>query len=169
MEYLVIYDSKYGSTRKIAQTIGQVLGGNVVPVEAVKGLDADLIVLGCPIYAGRLLPRMIDFLTKEKEILQSKKLAVFIVCGDKGTVNVQGQETGGKAYLKEINQFLGGSILAQEAFIGRMKKSELDQEDQAVLEDFSNILGVKFPDFEGMDLQEAKEFGEKVKELAEKE
>lgn len=167
MKALVIYDTKYGSTREIAEGIASGLDAKTLAVGEVQDLEADLLVLGCPIYAGRLLPTMIDFLTTQKEQLKTKKIAVFIVCGDKGTVNVEGQETGGKAYLKEINHFLGGNVLAQEAFIGRMKKSNLSQEDQDILEEFSNILGVKFPEFDGVDLEEAKQFSQKIKQLAE--
>lgn len=165
MKNLVIYDTKYGSTKEIAQAIGDGLGGQVSWIKEIKEIsNYDLIVLGCPIYAGRLLPGMIDFLEKEKENLVKSKLAIFIVCGDTGSVQVQGQETGGKAYLREIANFLGGDILAIEAFLGRMKKAEVDEEDQKLLEEFSNILGVNFPDFDGVNLDNAKEFGQNLKE-----
>lgn len=167
MEYLVIYATKYGSTRDIAEGVAKGLGQGtkIFPVQEMKALEADLVVLGCPIYSGKLLPEMIDFLAKRKEELITKKLAFFIVCGDKGSVQVQGQETGGKAYLKEINAFLEDKLIAEEAFLGRMKKSELNEEDQALLEEFSNILGVQFPDFSGVDLTEAEGFGQKIKKV----
>lgn len=165
MKTLVIYDTKYGSTKEIAQAIGAGLEGQVSWVKEIREVNNyDLVVLGCPIYAGRLLPGMIDFLEREKENLVKGRLAVFIVCGDTGSVQVQGQETGGKAYLGEIANFLGGDILATEAFLGRMKKAEVDEEDQKLLEEFSNILGVNFPDFDGVNLDKAKEFGQNLKE-----
>lgn len=165
MKTLVIYDTKYGSTKEIAQAIGTGLGGQVSWVKEIKEVNSyDLIVLGCPIYAGRLLPGMIDFLEREKENLVKSRLAIFIVCGDTGSIQVQGQETGGKAYLRELSIFLKGGIVATEAFLGRMKKAEIDQEDQNMLEEFSNILGVNFPDFDGVDLHKAKEFGQDLKE-----
>lgn len=168
MKALVIYDSKYGSTKEIAEAIGEGLVGldtEVLSVEAVKDLAGDLIVLGSPIYAGKLLPGMIDFLTREKERLLIKNLGVFIVCGDKGSIEVQGQKAGGRAYLDQVARFLQDKVLGQEAFLGRMKKDQLDQEDQDILDDFSKILGVSFPDFNGVDLIAARNFGEKLKEM----
>lgn len=163
MQDLVIYDTKYGSTKQIAETIGQVLEMEALSVETIDDLQADFVVLGCPIYAGKLLPSMIDFLTVKKEVLKKKKVALFIVCGDQGTVTVQGEETGGKAYLKEIKRFLEVETIAEKAFLGKMKKSLLKKEDQEILEGYSNILGVQFPDFDGLDLEEARKFAEDIK------
>jgi len=167
MKAAVIYATKYGSTQEIAQGIGAGLGeeAEVLSVQETREIaDYELLVLGSPLYAGRLLPEMIDFLEQEQEKLLTKKIAIFLVCGDPGSVLVQGIDAGGQAYLQEIADFLGGKILAREAFLGRMSKEQLAEDDQALLADFSNILGVQFPDFDGLDLVKAREFGKKAKE-----
>ncbi len=55
MNILVLYDSKYGNTEKIAQAIGETIGCQVVHIGEVnpgtlKGLD--LIIIGSPTHGG---------------------------------------------------------------------------------------------------------------------
>jgi menaquinone-dependent protoporphyrinogen IX oxidase len=82
---MIIYATKYGSTREYATLMAQklhteALRASEVPSEAVSG--ADFIVLGSPIYAYSVLPEMEVFLEKNKEVLAEKPLAAFVVCGD---------------------------------------------------------------------------------------
>lgn len=164
MKTIVIYATKYGSTKKIAENIAEVISGaECRAVDEVTVLDCAAIVLGTPVYAGRFLPEMSDFLQKHKSELEKKKLFFFIVCADKGSVRVNGQETGGVAFLQQINNFLQQKIISSRAFWGKMIKEQLLEEDRAVLTEFSNILGIDFPDFDRLELEEAREFGREIK------
>ncbi len=67
MKTLVIYDSNYGNTKRIAQAIADSLGDGSEALEAggfdesmLKGLD--LLVVGSPIVAWRPTQKMRDFL-----------------------------------------------------------------------------------------------------------
>ena len=56
MKTLVVYDSTYGNTEKIAQAIGEAIGGEVrragqVSPSDVKGFD--LVIVGSPTMGGR--------------------------------------------------------------------------------------------------------------------
>jgi flavodoxin len=75
MKGLVIYDSLYGNTQRIAQAVAEGLSGaidgrNGVPVVAVSGVDhpdqlagLDLLVVGGPTHGSNPSPPMHEFLT----------------------------------------------------------------------------------------------------------
>jgi flavodoxin len=55
VEALVIYDSTYGNTEKIAQAIGEAIGGQVLQVGEVDPADLkgfDLLIIGSPTHGG---------------------------------------------------------------------------------------------------------------------
>jgi len=67
MKTLVVYDSVYGNTEKIARAIGEAINGEVEVVHAnavnPSGLDAyNLLVVGGPTHAGRATQAIKDFL-----------------------------------------------------------------------------------------------------------
>lgn len=74
MKALIIYDSAYGNTEKIARAIGEALGSeNQVDVIKVNNADPEqvkdlqLLIVGSPTYAGRPTPPILDYLTKLPE------------------------------------------------------------------------------------------------------
>lgn len=83
MKSLVIYDSTYGNTEKIAQAIAAALPDEA---KAVRSKDAgiaelastDLLILGAPTNGGRPTPEMLKFLQKlTKSNVGGKKAASF--------------------------------------------------------------------------------------------
>jgi flavodoxin I len=55
MKALVVYDSTYGNTEKIAQAIGEAIGGLVLQVDDVNPADLkafDLVIVGSPTHGG---------------------------------------------------------------------------------------------------------------------
>ena len=83
MKTLIVYDSVYGNTEKIAQAIGEVITGEVrlarvgeVDVSELKALD--LLVVGAPTHAARPSPAMREFLDKiQARALEGVKVAGF--------------------------------------------------------------------------------------------
>ncbi len=79
MRALVVYDSKYGHTEKIAQAIGGAIGGQVRRVGDVKPADLvgfDLVIVGSPTHGGFPTPA-IDGLLKALPALEGLNLAAF--------------------------------------------------------------------------------------------
>ena len=69
MKALIIYDSVYGNTEKIARAIGGAIEGEVMVVKAAEAgpadlEGADLIIAGAPTQAGRPTMPMQEFLKK---------------------------------------------------------------------------------------------------------
>jgi menaquinone-dependent protoporphyrinogen oxidase len=80
---LVVYATKNGSTREVAEAIGTVAaaegaGIEVVPAHAVVGpvTPADLVVLGAPIYSGRWHRDAHRFLKRHRRELAGMPVAV---------------------------------------------------------------------------------------------
>lgn len=72
MKTLIVYDSVYGNTEKIAKAIGEGITGEVEvlragEVEPSKLEAFDLIIVGCPTHGGRPTTAMRDFLSKATE------------------------------------------------------------------------------------------------------
>jgi len=72
MKVLIVYDSVYGNTEKIAQAIGSVITGDVKVLRAgevnTSELESlDFLIVGAPTQGGRPTPVMQDFLKKVTE------------------------------------------------------------------------------------------------------
>jgi flavodoxin len=80
---LVVYDSAYGNTEKIAQAIGAAIGDDV-PVVRVEQADlskletADLLIAGAPTYGGRPREPMQNWLKQiGSGALEGRNVAAF--------------------------------------------------------------------------------------------
>jgi flavodoxin len=83
MKALVIYDSTYNNTEKIAKAIGAALSGDVKVLRAAEANTADfasfdLIVIGSPTYGGRPMPSVVTLVNNISEsAIKGKNVAVF--------------------------------------------------------------------------------------------
>ncbi|HEY5185073.1 MAG TPA: flavodoxin domain-containing protein [Actinomycetes bacterium] len=89
---LVVYATKHGSTREVAEVIAAVLRDDAVtvdvrPARAVRGSLAgwDLVVLGAPLYSGRWHRDAHRFLKRHREELRRVPVAVFGLGPREGT------------------------------------------------------------------------------------
>jgi flavodoxin len=83
MKALVVYDSTYSNTEKIAKAISGALTGDVKVLRAAEAGTADfasfdLIVIGSPTYGGRPMPSVADLMNKIPETaVKGKNVAAF--------------------------------------------------------------------------------------------
>jgi flavodoxin len=83
MKTLVVYDSAYGNTEKVAKAIGVAIAGDVKVVRAsdadIADVNAvDLLLVGSPTYGGKGTQPVLDFLAKVPEGgIKGKKVAAF--------------------------------------------------------------------------------------------
>ena len=78
---LVMYSSKYGTTKKYAEWIAEEIKGDIFDIKDVrqcKLYDYDIIVLGSGLYAGKI--KGINLLVNDYNKIKDKKLVVF-TCG----------------------------------------------------------------------------------------
>ena len=152
MSGIIVFASKYGSTREYASLIAQKLNTEVVTASKANSemvYGADYIVLGSPIYAYSVLPEMEVFLEKYKDILAEKPLAVFVVCGD--TMWNPKAEEGGNKNLVKLTRFLLPEPFAVAVLGGRMRMEELDEEDEPRIRAFYERIGREATGYDRME------------------
>ncbi len=138
MKALIVYDSVYGNTEKIAKAIAEA----ITPSNEVKVLRAgeanpselasvNLLIVGSPTHAGRPIPAIKDFLNKVPELsLKGKNVAAFDTRISKKIVGVFGYAAGRIAGNLKRN---GGTLIAPpEGFFvtggqGPLKEGELER------------------------------------------
>ncbi len=135
MKTVIIYASKYGSTKHSAEILAKYLSNKptLINISEAENLnivdltDFDCIVLGSPIYAGKPLRAMQDFYAANKEILIQKKLGLFINCinSDKTTIKMQLQN----AYPSELRNH----AVALSSFGGVLDPSKLTMAEKTIL------------------------------------
>lgn len=83
MRTLVVYDSAYGNTERIARSISDAIGGEVRFVRASEANPTDvtaidLLIVGSPTYGGKATQPILDFLAKVPEgAINGMKVAAF--------------------------------------------------------------------------------------------
>ncbi len=140
---LVLYESRYGSTWEAAKIISFILGpSRRYPISQFADAcrNFDLIVMGTPIYNGKIHPKMQDFIDKEKEWLNSKKIALFCTC-------LNGSE--GLEVLRQVEQVFDDDVLELGVLGGRLEMDRLNERDFQALKEYIAREGLP-P--QGMDL-----------------
>jgi menaquinone-dependent protoporphyrinogen oxidase len=108
MKALVVYGTRYGTAAEIAEEIARVIMEEGVEVDLldarrIKDSDVspyDLVVVGSGIKMGKWTKKSLKFLEKNKEILASKKVAIFVSCG--AANEEKSRPEGQEKYLDEV-------------------------------------------------------------------
>ncbi len=136
MKALIVYDSVYGNTEKIAQAIGDAVSGEArvlraseADVSELKTLD--LLIVGAPTHGGRPSPTMREFLDKvESPALEGTRVAAFDTRLSTRWVGIFGYAAGRIA--KSLQKKGGTLVGSPEAFLvqgteGPLKEGELER------------------------------------------
>lgn len=119
MKTAIVYFSKYGTTEKVAHLIGEQLNWDEVYYISLKTNKTpdikayDKIIIGTSIYAGNPAKAIKNFCNKNKHILESKKIGLYICCMEKQKGQEQ-LENAYPAYLQNIaiaKGIMGGEFL----------------------------------------------------------
>jgi menaquinone-dependent protoporphyrinogen IX oxidase/uncharacterized protein YhbP (UPF0306 family) len=140
---LILYESRYGSTWEAARIISLILGpSRRIPVSQFteKHRDYDFIVMGAPIYMGKIHPKLQTFIDKEKEWLNKKNIVLFCTCLD---------GSDGLRVLRKVEDDLGGRVMELGVLGGRLEMDRLTEEDYQALKEYLSQVGLP-P--QGMDL-----------------
>jgi flavodoxin len=153
MKALIVYDSVYGHTEKIAQTIGTALT-NEYDVEVVKANKVrvnqlpsiNLLIIGSPTHGGRFTEAIQNFLNDISElILENIKTAAFDTrTSSSGIVGVLERKFG-HAAVRIVNVLKKqGRILAAEpeGFIVKGRKGPLKEGELERAKNWALKLGI---------------------------
>ena len=165
MSGIVLYASKYGSTRACAEAIAAALRVPALDVAAAGQAEAALAgaawaVLGSPIYGPAVLPAMERFCERARTALAARELAAFVVCGD--TVWMPRAGEGGDRNLVKLTRLLPRPPFATAVLGGRMAVEELDDQDREQILAFYRRLGRSPDGFDRTDPEAVAAFVERV-------
>jgi menaquinone-dependent protoporphyrinogen oxidase len=126
---LVTYATRYGSTEEIAQALAETLRESaatveVQPIQKVHSPERyDAVVLGAPLYMGRLHKDARRFLSEHRSALTQIPVALFVL----GPVHKDEKDwTGARMQLeKELAKFPWFSPVAQQIFGGKFDPANL--------------------------------------------
>lgn len=136
MKALIVYDSVYGNTEKIARSIGGAITGEikVLRIGEVNPSElepVDLLIVGSPTYGGRPTPATLDFLNNIREsAVKGMSVAAFDTRLSAKWVKIFGYASGKIAGSLKAK---GGTlILSPEGFFvkgakGPLKEGELER------------------------------------------
>ncbi|GMQ56514.1 flavodoxin domain-containing protein [Vallitalea sediminicola] len=153
MDTIIVYESKYGSTKEIAKDLAMVLGpATYCTTDEWKDeyKNSDYIIIGTPIYGEKVNPKIYDFVYMNREWLSNKK--VFLFC-------VSLRNEGAEIYLTPLKDILKGSVVSTKAIGGRLLLNQLDNEDYTMMKNFSNAYGMPFQDVDSFDIKQITEYG----------
>lgn len=87
MKGIIIYSTKYGSTEKAVKMLLSKLPAGFAAADLSKGKvpelsQYDTVILGGPIYAGKTLKEVSNFMEQNIEVLKKKRLGLFLCAGE---------------------------------------------------------------------------------------
>ncbi len=167
---LVAYDTKYGSTERIAQWIAEGIAEcktsetmvDVKNISHIVEINYECVVIGSPIYEEEPLNSVITFLETRRTSLENVKVALFVVCGDYGHLP---KDHLIDAYVKKLETHISGKVVAREVFGGYFDLAKLSDEDKRIIEDFSKVLGHPITAMDLLDPDKVKGFGREIMNL----
>ncbi|MDX9722598.1 MAG: flavodoxin domain-containing protein [Myxococcota bacterium] len=162
---LVLYASKYGSTKELAEVIGEELRAEVFEVahapEDFSGYE--LVVLGSPLYCANYLESMNHFLRNRGKAFAGKAVAAFVLGATELEIQpgLTGEEDETRYTQDEWAEGLAkrtaGRVIAFRGFGGRMVANQLDLRDRGMLEWFFRYLMRKpLEGFDQIDLEQVR-------------
>ncbi len=156
---LIIYESKYGTTERIAIHLSQVLGpARYCKTEEVKNFqDYDFIIMGTPVYSGKPHPKICEFAQNNLDLLKKKPLALFCTCLS---------PKDGEDNLNKLNEIVG-DVVSKKFLSGVLKHSILSDEDKKALEIFSEMIGFQLKDTDNFNLEEVLKYALELKSVKE--
>ena len=142
MHILVTYSSGFGTTREIAEKIGQVLQAeplfqvDVLSIDEVSSIKTyDTIVLGSSVRAEHPLANLVDFIALHRHELEEKQVALFLVCLSANTE--EGRCKARAEHLPHLlNRFPHIRPIAAEVFGGKIDLNKLNPVMQSLMRRF---------------------------------
>jgi len=162
MRVLIAYDTKYGTTKTIAQWVAEGIGVDcdIKNVSEIESCDYDLIVIGSPIYTDEPLKSVSTFLEDKCAELKEKKVALFIVY-DK--LLAQKREK----YEQILKEHCREAIVDVGVFGGYFDVKQLTEYDRQTIEEFFSRLGKRYEILDSRNKSEAVAFGRHLREKIE--
>ena len=160
----LVYGTRYGATEDTAKWITKGIDSNV-DVLNIETIDFDKtihkydkFIIGSGIWIDGAHKRLMELLSTHTEMMQSKIIASFIVCG------TTGEDEAGKGriegYFERFHKPLTVKPKIQRHFGGRMIIEKLSEKDRKLLDNFyRNVLKKEFKSWDRTKPEMSEKFG----------
>ncbi len=123
MKALVVYGTRWGGTREVAERIGDILREDKHLVEVADAKtnpqvdNYDLVIIGSGIRADSWTKSALNFLEKNARLLRYKKIALFVSC-QMADREKEARDKAKQKYLIEISEKFGLKPISHGFFGG---------------------------------------------------
>ncbi len=169
-KYLILYYTRYGSTKVTAERLNDELGmeSDLMQIKDVKkGIieKYEIIIIGNPIYMMKFPKKANFFLEKYKKVLLTKKLAFYILC----TMTEEQVLTGyGKNWiLNYISNDIFRNVVLYSILGGERYMDKLSSSDRMFLKIGKKIYKdkINIEDFNHTSPEKVREFAKKLNKV----
>ena len=149
MKGIIIYATKYGCTEKAVKLLQSKIPEEIKTVNVVKEKAPDLslydtVILGGPIYVGKMHKELSSYMQQNLEELKKKRLALFVCAGEQDPVLIE------KQLASAFPEELFNRAVIREAIGGELHMDRLDFMTKLILrvvkgikEDYSRLSDAK--------------------------
>lgn len=140
---LIVFASQHGTTRKCAQELFEALDGRVDLCDLTKRAILpdisiyDTVIIGGSIYSGVIQESISTFCNTNAEILQQKKLGLFITCmysGKKAQAQLDAAFPSGISKKALVRSYFGGEINKSKlSFWERIIANQMIEKENLIL------------------------------------
>jgi menaquinone-dependent protoporphyrinogen IX oxidase/nitroimidazol reductase NimA-like FMN-containing flavoprotein (pyridoxamine 5'-phosphate oxidase superfamily) len=159
---LVLYSSKYGSTRDAAKIIALINGPAMyctVDEFNPEYKEFENIIIGSPLLQEKLEPTIIEFVKKNRDWLKDKAVSLFCTCLNKN---------GGLEQLRSLEELIEIKTVSMKAIGGRLVIDQLDETDYELIKNFLETVKLPFEDMDFYNAEEIIKYALNIKHLLEK-
>lgn len=157
MSTAIIYMSKHGTTKKIAELFKSKLEPeqtqifNLKTTESIELENYDTVIIGGSIHIGSIQKKLRQLIANNMTILLKKRIALFIVCMQKGEEREEQFTNAFPIELRKVsiaNGFMGGEFcfdrmnFLERAIVKKIagKSSDVSEIDYEAIDAFINKL-----------------------------
>ncbi len=132
MKGIIIYATKYGCTEKAVKLLQSKIPEKIKAVNVAREKAPDLslfdtVILGGPIYVGKMHAALSAYMQQHREVLKSKRLALFICAGEQDPACME------KLLASAFPEELYNRAIMREAFGGELYWDKLDLMTKLIL------------------------------------
>lgn len=152
MSAIICYDTKYGSTTDVCNYIklGIKMSTDVKKISEEILLNSyDLIVLGSPIYIGKPMKSVQDFILANYDKLRNKKIAIFVTCWAMATQYAASSSE----FLEQLKKVLPPcNLICQAALPGKLLLDKISVQDRNLMRRLLRRLDEMIEEFESQNI-----------------
>ena len=169
MKALICYDTKYGSTTEVCNNIksGMQIDTEIKNIRDVNSFNYEMIIIGSPIFIGKPMKSIEDFIIDNYKKLRDKKIVIFVTCWAVATQ--YGRSSG--EFLEQLEKYLPPChLICKKALSGKLLLDKVSEGDRQKMKRLLRRLDAMSEEFnsqeiawrDARDKQAAMDFGEEI-------